>query len=136
MRDISETYFEQATEDVKEEKVVTIAGREVKPIYVKHLGRLRIPTLFPYLLEDIAQMGFEKVDFLSSNPWDFSDELIDVIAKYPNITRTLHLPVQSGSNTMLKRMNRWYTREEYLALVEKLKKRIPNLKLTPPHPQS
>lgn len=130
MRDISETYFEQATEDVKEEKVVTIAGREVKPIYVKHLGRLRIPTLFPYLLEDIAQMGFEKVDFLSSNPWDFSDELIDVIAKYPNITRTLHLPVQSGSNTMLKRMNRWYTREEYLALVEKLKRRIPDLRLT------
>ncbi|GAB4219956.1 MAG: tRNA (N6-isopentenyl adenosine(37)-C2)-methylthiotransferase MiaB [Candidatus Microgenomates bacterium] len=101
-----------------------------KPIYVKHLGRYRIPTLFPYLLEEIAKMGFEKVDFISSNPWDFSDELIDVIAKYPNITRTIHLPVQSGDDDVLRRMNRWYTSEEYLHLVKKLKSKIKNLKLT------
>ena len=49
----------------------------VKPIYVKHLGRYRIPTLFPFLLERIAKMGFKKVDFMSSNPWDFSAELIE-----------------------------------------------------------
>ena len=75
-------------------------------------------------------MGFQKVDFISSNPWDFSDELIDIIAKNKNITRTLHLPVQAGDNDVLKRMNRWYTRDQYLKLTEKLKLKIKNLKLT------
>ena len=75
-------------------------------------------------------MGFEKVEFMSSNPWDFSDELIDVIAKNKNISRTLHLPVQSGDDNVLKRMNRWYTSAEYLNLVAKLKSKIKNLKLT------
>lgn len=101
-------------------------GNIVQPIFVKHLNRLRIPTLFPYLLEDISKISdIEEIDFLSSNPWDFSDELIDVIARNPNITRSIHLPVQSGSNSLLRRMNRWYTREDYLALVEKLKRKIP-----------
>ncbi len=96
----------------------------LKPIYVKHLGRLRIPTLFPYLLEEVAKIGFEKVDFISSNPWDFSDELIDTIDRNKNITRTIHLPVQSGDDAVLKRMNRWYTAEEYLLLISKIKKKI------------
>ncbi len=100
------------------------------PIYVKHLGRYRIPTLFPYLLEDIARLGFEKVDFISSNPWDFSDKLIDVIARNKNIARTIHLPVQSGDDNVLKRMNRWYSRADYLALVANLKFKISDLKLT------
>jgi len=103
---------------------------DLRPIYVKHLGKLRIPTLFPYLLEEVAKIGFEKVDFISSNPWDFSDELIDVIARNKNITRTIHLPVQSGDDNVLKRMNRWYTRDEYLKLVANLKFKIKNLKLT------
>ncbi len=102
----------------------------VKPVFVKHLGRYRIPTLFPYLLEDVANLGFDKVDFISSNPWDFSDELINVIARNKNITRTIHLPVQSGDTNVLKRMNRWYTRDEYLKLVTNLKFKISNLKLT------
>ncbi|MDO8497448.1 MAG: radical SAM protein [bacterium] len=105
-------------------------NKSIKPIYVKHLGRYRIPTLFPYLLEEVAQLGFEHVDFISSNPWDFSDELIDIVAKNQNITRTLHLPVQSGDTDVLKRMNRWYTREEYLDLVKSLKSKVKNLKLT------
>ncbi len=104
--------------------------KNFKPIYVKHLGRLRIPTLFPYLLEEVAQMGFMKVDFLSSNPWDFSQELIGVIAKNKNISRTIHLPVQSGDNMVLKKMNRWYTRDQYLELVANLKFKISNLKLS------
>ena len=101
-----------------------------KPIYVKHLGRYRIPTLFPYLLEQVAHMGFKRVDFISSNPWDFSDELINVIARNKKITRTIHLPVQSGDDNVLKRMNRWYSRNEYLKLVANLKLKIRNLKLT------
>jgi tRNA-2-methylthio-N6-dimethylallyladenosine synthase len=107
-----------------------LRASNIKPIYVKHLGRYRIPTLFPHLLNEVAKMGFEKVEFMSSNPWDFSDELIDVFAKNKNISRTLHLPVQSGDDAVLKRMNRWYTSDEYLNLVTKLKSKIKNLKLT------
>ncbi len=111
---------------IKEQKY-----QNLKPIYVKHLGRLRIPTLFPLLLEEISKIkGIELIDFISSNPWDFSDELIEVIAQNPNITRNIHLPVQSGSNSVLKRMNRWYTHDEYLELVTKLKSRIKNVKLS------
>lgn len=75
-------------------------------------------------------MGFKKVDFMSSNPWDFSDELIDVIARNKNITRLIHLPVQSGDNTVLRRMNRWYTREEYMDIINKMRKKIPGIKFS------
>ncbi len=107
-----------------------ITQNSLKPVFVKHLGKMRIPTLFPYLLDTVAKMGFEKVEFMSSNPWDFSDELIDIIVRNKNISRTIHLPVQSGDTEVLKRMNRWYTREEYLELISKLKTRISNLKIT------
>ncbi len=102
-----------------------------KTTFVKHLGRYRIPTLFPYLLETLCQIdGIKKIDFISSNPWDFSDELISTIANNPKITRSIHLPVQSGDNEVLKRMNRWYTADDYLKLVEKLKLKIKKLKLS------
>ena len=133
MRDIEKTYFDnKETEkyDVDEERTVHINGKEIKPIFVKHLGRHRIPTLFPYLLEEIAQMGFEKVDFMSSNPWDFSKELINVIANNPNITRLIHLPIQSGNNNVLKRMNRWYTTEEYVKTITTMKEQIPDVRFT------
>ena len=102
----------------------------LKPIYVKHLGRYRIPTLFPYLLEQVAKIGFEKVDFISSNPWDFSDELINTIARNKNITRTIHLPVQSGDDAVLKRMNRWYSASDYVALISKIKNQISKIKFS------
>lgn len=106
-------------------------GKKVKPVYVKHLGRLRIPTLFPYLLEEICKIaGVEKLDFISSNPWDFSDELIQVIGNNKKISRQIHLPVQAGDNQVLKRMNRWYTKEEYLKLVEKIRTKIPDVVLS------
>lgn len=126
MRDIKTTYFpsEKKQESVPEEL------KNIKPVYVKHLGRQRIPTLFPHLLQTVAQMGFQKVDFISSNPWDFSDELIDVIAQNVNISRLIHLPVQSGDTNVLRRMNRWYTREEYIHLVKKLREKVPDLQLT------
>ena len=101
------------------------SGRMVKPVMVKHLGRYRIPTLFPYLLEEVCKIkGIKKVKFISSNPWDFSDKLIDVIAQNPKIDRNIHLPVQAGDDDVLKRMNRWYTRSQYMKLVEKIRKKI------------
>ncbi len=106
-------------------------GKKVKPVMVKHLNRHRIPTIFPHLLEAIAEMpGASKVSFMSSNPWDFSDELIDVIARNKNIDRSLHLPVQAGSNEVIKRMNRWYTREEYMALVERIREKVSGVEIT------
>ncbi|MEX2028670.1 MAG: MiaB/RimO family radical SAM methylthiotransferase [Candidatus Curtissbacteria bacterium] len=97
-------------------------GRLVKPVMVKHLGRFRVPTLFPYLLEEVCKIkGIKTVKFISSNPWDFSDELIEVIAKNKKIDRNLHLAVQSGDDGVLKKMNRWYSAKEYLNLVNKIK---------------
>ncbi len=104
---------------------------KMKITYVKHLGRLRIPTLFPYLLEQVCCIdSIREVDFISSNPWDFSDELIEVIANNSKITRHIHLPVQSGDQEVLHKMNRWYTPEEYLALVKKMRTKIPDLTIS------
>lgn len=106
-------------------------GTVVRPIMVKHLNRHRIPTLFPQLLERVAEIpGLKKVSFIASNPWDFSEELIDVLARHANIDRLLHLPVQSGSSAVLKSMNRWYTREEYLNLIDRIRTKIPDIRLT------
>ncbi len=103
-------------------------GKVIKPVMVKHLGKLRIPTLFPYLLEEVCSIdGIKRVDFLSSNPWDFSDELIDVIARNPKIAREIHLPVQSGDDDVLKKMNRWYTAGEYLRLITTIRKKVPGV---------
>ena len=114
--------------DLVRQKTYTLPdGRTVEPVMVKHLSRQRIPTLFPHLLEDIAQIpGIETVTFTSSNPWDFSDELIDVIKNNHTIDRLLHLPVQSGSTKILKAMNRWYSKEEYIGLIERIRQKIPN----------
>lgn len=106
-------------------------GTVVKPVMVKHLGKFRIPTLFPYLLEEVCKIkGIETVKFISSNPWDFSNRLIDVIAKNKKIDRNLHLAVQSGDDHVLKRMNRWYTQKEYLNLIKKIKTKIPQAQIS------
>jgi tRNA-2-methylthio-N6-dimethylallyladenosine synthase len=105
-----------------------LKDKNLSPVMVKHLGRLRIPTLFPHLLNEVCKIqGIKKVDFMSSNPWDFSDELIKTIQLNTNIVRHLHLPLQSGDNLVLRRMNRWYTREQYLKLIYKIKKSIPEM---------
>jgi len=89
-----------------------------------------VPALFPYLLEEVSKLGFEKVSFVSSNPWDFSDELIKVIVKNKNIDRLIHLPIQSGSDQILKKMNRAYTVKKYCDLVAKIRKQIPEVKIS------
>ena len=78
------------------------------------------------LLEDVANTNIPRIRFMTSHPWDFNDKMIEVIAKYPNIMPSIHLPVQSGSNRILKLMGRRYTKEEYLTLFHKMKEMIPN----------
>ena len=77
------------------------------------------------LLEDIAKRDIPRVRFMTSHPWDFTDEMIEVIGKYPNIMPSIHLPVQSGSSRILKLMGRRYTKESYLELFDKIKKIVP-----------
>lgn len=107
-----------------------IKASGIEPIYVLSMGKNRVPSLFPHLLNEVARLGFKNISFMSSNPWDFSDELIQVIKNNKNISRTIHLPLQSGSSSVLARMNRFYTKKEYLSLVEKIKKQIPTIKFT------
>ena len=74
--------------------------------------------------------GIERIRFVTSHPKDISDKLIDVLANSEKICKQLHLPIQAGSNKILKAMNRKYTREEYLAKIDKIKSKIPDIALT------
>ena len=89
------------------------------------------PITFAQLLKEIEQIeGLERIRFMTSHPKDLSDELIEVMKNSKKICRHLHLPVQSGSTEILKKMNRRYTKEQYLELVAKLRKAIPDISLT------
>ena len=89
------------------------------------------PISFAQLLQQIEQIeGLERIRFMTSHPKDLSDELISVMAKSKKICRHLHLPLQSGSTEILAKMNRRYTKEQYLALAEKIKKAMPDISLT------
>ena len=103
-------------------KEVTLLGQNVNA-YGKDLD---INYGMEDLLEDVSKTNIPRIRFVTSHPWDFTDNMIDTIAKYPNIMPYIHLPLQSGSNKILKLMGRRYTREEYLELFNKIKKRIPN----------
>ena len=86
---------------------------------------------FPQLLTEVCKIdGIERVRFMTSHPKDLSDELIEVMAEEPKICKHLHLPVQSGSTNILTRMNRRYTKEQYLALVDRIRAKMPNISLT------
>ena len=82
------------------------------------------------LLEDVAKTNIPRVRFMTSHPWDFTDKMIEVIAKYDNIMPSVHLPVQAGSNRILKLMGRRYTKESYLELFNKIKNTIPNVSIS------
>jgi len=74
--------------------------------------------------------GIERIRFMTSHPKDISDELIEVMATEPKVCSQLHLPVQSGSSRILEKMNRKYTREQYLEIVKKVREKIPGIVLT------
>ena len=106
-------------------KEVTLLGQNVNA-YGKDLDK---NYFLGDLLKDVAETKIPRVRFLTSHPWDFTDEMIDIIKKYDNIMPYIHLPLQSGSNRILKLMGRRYTKESYLELFDKLKT-IPNVAIT------
>ncbi|MDD7114086.1 MAG: tRNA (N6-isopentenyl adenosine(37)-C2)-methylthiotransferase MiaB [Lachnospiraceae bacterium] len=106
---------------------IMLLGQNVNS-YGKNLEE---PVTFAELLRMVEKVeGIERIRFMTSHPKDLSDELIEVMASSKKICRHLHLPVQSGSSRLLKLMNRKYTKEQYLTLVQKLKAAIPDLALT------
>ncbi|MBE6158658.1 MAG: tRNA (N6-isopentenyl adenosine(37)-C2)-methylthiotransferase MiaB [Firmicutes bacterium] len=107
-------------------KEITLLGQNVNA-YGKDMD---CEVSFAELLEMVAKSGIERLRFVTSHPWDFTDEMIDVIAKYDNIMPYIHLPLQAGSSRILKLMGRKYTKEEYLELFNKIKERIPGCAIT------
>ena len=105
---------------------ITLLGQNVNA-YGKDLDEGKD---FADLLEAVAKLGIPRLRFTTSHPWDFSSKMIDVIAKYPNIMKFIHLPVQSGNDEILRKMGRRYTREQYLNLVKEMREKIPGLSLS------
>ena len=107
-------------------KEVTLLGQNVNA-YGKDLD---INYNMANLLRDVSKTGIPRIRFVTSHPWDFTEEMIKVIAKYDNIMPYIHLPIQSGSSRILKLMNRRYTKEEYITLFNKIKEYIPNCSIS------
>ena len=105
---------------------VTLLGQNVNA-YGKDFGN---DYDFANLLGEVSQTGIPRIRFVTSHPWDFTDKMIDVISKCDNIMPYVHLPIQSGSDRILKLMGRKYTVDEYLEIVRKLRKEIPNVSIT------
>jgi tRNA-2-methylthio-N6-dimethylallyladenosine synthase len=105
---------------------VTLLGQNVND-YGVDLG----DVTFAQLLRRVNEIdGIERIRFTTSNPWNFTDELMAAIAESEHVVEHIHLPVQSGNNQVLKRMNRTYTREYYLELVDKIRRAVPGVSLT------
>ena len=105
-------------------KEVTLLGQNVNAYGID------IGESFSDLLESVAKTGIERIRFVTSHPWNFTNEMIDVIAKYDNIMPYIHLPLQSGSTKILKLMGRRYTKKSYLELYNKLKSALPHSSIT------
>ena len=124
-------HFNDVIEECKElvnqgYQEITLLGQNVNA-YGKDLDEGKD---FADLLEAVAKLGIPRLRFTTSHPWDFSSKMIDVIAKYPNIMKFIHLPVQSGNDRVLKAMGRRYTRSQYLNLVKEMRNKIPGLSLS------
>ena len=119
----------QEIEKLAEDGVVEIMllGQNVNS-YGKNLEE---PISFAGLLEEVHKIqGIERIRFMTSHPKDLSDELIEVMKNSPKVCRHLHLPLQSGSTRILREMNRRYTKDQYLALVEKVRRAMPDISIT------
>ncbi len=123
--------MEQVLNEVRELKEqgfkeITLLGQNVNA-YGKDIDE---SYDFATLLEETAKIGIDRIRFTTSHPWDFSDEMIRVIAKYDNIMPFIHLPLQSGDNDILKLMGRRYTIESYKELFDKIVTAIPNVAIS------
>ena len=107
-------------------KEITLLGQNVNS-YGKDLNN---GTDFATLLEAVAKTGIDRIRFTTSHPWDFNVDMIDIIAKYDNIMPSIHLPVQSGNDEVLKLMGRRYSKESYLKLFDMIKEKIPDCTIT------
>ncbi len=108
-------------------KEITLLGQNVN----SYGNDLKDGSNFAKLLNELAKIpGDFRLRFMTSHPKDFTDDVIEAIASNDKICKHIHLPVQAGSTNMLKAMNRKYTREQYLTLVEKIKTRIPSVGIT------
>ena len=126
-REVEEILNEIRTLAADGVKEVMLLGQNVNS-YGKNL---EAPVSFAKLLQEVEKIdGIERIRFMTSHPKDLSDELIEVMKNSKKICRHLHLPLQSGSTRILEKMNRRYTKESYLSLVEKLRREIPDLALT------
>lgn len=109
-------------------KEITLLGQNVNS-YGNDINNDNVT--FPKLLEEIAKLdGKFRLRFMTSHPKDLSQEVVDIVAKYDNICKNIHLPIQSGSNAVLSRMNRRYTREHYLDLIKMIREKIPDCGIT------
>ena len=107
---------------------ITLLGQNVNSYLWNENGK---DFHFWDLMEMVARINpLLRIRFATSHPKDLSNELIQIIARFPNICKSIHLPVQSGSNNMLKKMNRKYTREWYLDRIDEIKKQIPDCSLS------
>ena len=104
-------------------KEITLLGQNVNA-YGKDLHD---GSSFAQLLEEVAKTGIARLRFTTSHPFDFDENMIDIIAKYPNIMKQIHLPVQSGSDEVLKLMARRYNSASYKSLVDKIREKIPSI---------
>lgn len=92
---------------------------------------LKNPVTFTELLERVGQIeGLKRIRFMTSHPKDLSDSLIEFMGRSKKVCHHIHLPLQSGSSRLLKIMNRHYTKEEYLGLIEKIRKAVPDIAIT------
>ena len=108
-------------------KEVMLLGQNVNS-YGKNLEK---PITFAELLKEVARIeGLERIRFMTPHPKDLSDELIEVMKNTPKVCRHIHLPLQSGSSRILQLMNRHYTKEDYLLLVNKIRRELPDVALT------
>jgi len=103
---------------------ITLLGQNVNS-YSTSIGD------FPILLEKVAQVkGIKRIRYTSPHPQDINDDLLKVMSKYENICNYIHLPLQSGSDKILKRMNRTYTKKQFLDLVTKIKSYLPDCSIS------
>ena len=123
-RDIIREIERLACDGVKE---IMLLGRNVNS-YGKTLDN---PVSFAQLLKEIEKIdGIERIRYMTPHPKDFSEELLDVMSQSSKICNHIHFPLQSGSTRLLKAMNRQYTKEQYLNLVDKIREKLPDVSLT------